>query len=95
VRKKDNKMYKGEGKKYLGECFGVRLDRRGTHDSQILCTILCEDDGNWVEIDKFDSSWIDEFIEQLQLARRWMKKNCNKGCMEMGYKFKEIKEDND
>jgi hypothetical protein len=66
--------------KFLGESVGVRIDPRGDgkKDRHLMVTIMAEDDGNWHDKDSMSSFWLDETIEVLQEARRWLKKNAKK-----------------
>jgi hypothetical protein len=72
-------------KEFLGNCIGVRVQERpGTSPS---FSILIEDDGNWSAVDVvIDTYWLDEMIEQLQAARKYIKKNAKKG---LGYSLKQ------
>jgi hypothetical protein len=52
----------------LGECFGAEIIEREGHAP--LVQMLVEDDENWHEEDmSFDSSWIDDIIDVLTMAR--------------------------
>jgi hypothetical protein len=78
-------------KKFLGEQFGVSLTPRGDKDNHICFTILSEDDGSWFTKDVSASSyWIDDLIEQLQMAKRYMKtqKPDMYDGQQLGFKFK-------
>jgi len=57
---------------FKGECKGVRLEKRGENDNHIIVKILTEDDESWFESDKFSSYWIDEMIEKLQEAKKYI-----------------------
>ena len=78
---------------FKGRCKGVELIKRGINDNHICINILTEDDGNWFvsksEIG-FSSSWIDELIEQLQNAKKYIETqepDMYEG-RQYGYKFK-------
>ena len=79
-------------KEFKGECKGVRLVPRGANDNHICIEILTEDDGNWFESNQsFSSYWIDDLIEQLTLAKQYMKTqspHIHEG-RQYGWKFKE------
>lgn len=57
---------------FKGQCKGVRLEKRGDGDNHIKVVLLTEDDENWFDGDSFSSSWIDEMIEKLQEAKRYI-----------------------
>lgn len=57
---------------FKGNCKGVRLKKRGADDNHISVQLLTEDDEMWYEGDSFSSYWIDELIEQLQNAKKFI-----------------------
>jgi hypothetical protein len=60
-------------KEFLGDCIGVRLTPRGPSDKHAMVALLVEDDGRWNETHfRVSSHWLDETIEQLQTARRFL-----------------------
>jgi hypothetical protein len=69
-------------KVFKGSCIGVVLEKRedweNPNDPHICFFIIHEDDGNWFEskTGHTSSSWIDDMIKQLQLARAWMDEFC-------------------
>ena len=78
---------------FKGECIGVRLVRRGTKDKHICFNMLIEDDEFWSETNfQVSSAWIDETIEQLKLAKEYMRTqtpDMHRG-QKYGYKFKQL-----
>ena len=76
-------------KVFKGDCHGVVLEKRGDWDSHVCFFIIIEDDGNWFESKTGSSSsyWIDDTIEQLQIAREWMNENCFKPKNGCGWEF--------
>ncbi len=57
---------------FKGNCKGVRLEKRGKNDNHIKVILLTEDDDNWFEGDSFSSFWIDELIEKLIQAKKFI-----------------------
>lgn len=57
---------------FKGSCKGVRLEKRGSNDNHIQVVLLTEDDENWFDGERFSSYWIDEMIEKLQDAKRYI-----------------------
>jgi hypothetical protein len=58
---------------FKGQCKGVELVKRETNDNHICVRILTEDDDDWfASASSFSSSWLDELIEQLQLAKKYI-----------------------
>ena len=58
---------------FKGICKGIKLTERGIDDPHICVQILTEDDKNWfASKNPFSSSWIDELIEELQIAKSYM-----------------------
>ena len=67
-------------KEITGNLFGVKFvqsDFATPEDQKISFTIMMEDDGQWYEtkISKIDSYWLDDMIETLTKARKYLKKN--------------------
>lgn len=62
-----------QGQEFKGGQFGVRLVPRGGNDPHVCIQLLGEDDENWFEIgNSFSSFWIDDLIQQLQIAKKAM-----------------------
>ena len=60
-------------KEFKGRCKGVKLTKRGKDDNHICLQIITEDDDSWFPSDiPFSSSWIDELIQQLQFAKKYI-----------------------
>lgn len=57
-------------KEFKGVCKGVRVVPKKGGFSVILIT---EDDENWHDGDRFDSHWIDELMEKLEEAKKYLK----------------------
>lgn len=57
---------------FKGTTKGVKLEKRGINDDHIIVVILVEDDGEWYAKDFFSSYYIDELIEQLQEAKKYI-----------------------
>lgn len=59
---------------FKGECKGVRLSPRNPslHDNHIKITLLTGDDETWFEGDSFSCYWIDELIDKLQEAKKFI-----------------------
>ena len=90
-------------KEFKGECMGVRLSERNSSyyepgmvlgdskdDKHIMVEIMVEDDDNWFVKESMSSAWLDELIEQLQMARKFMdtqKPDIYQGT-QYGWKFK-------
>ena len=77
---------------FKGSCKGVRLEKRGDNDNHILVVLLTEDDETWYDGDRFSSSWIDEMIEKLQEAKKYIETqepDINELGRQYGWKFKE------
>lgn len=76
---------------FKGQCKGVILTKRGEHDEHICIQILTEDDENWfASANAFSSGWIDELIEQLQQAKKYLETqepDLHEG-RQYGWKFK-------
>lgn len=76
---------------FKGQCKGVKLTERGVNDNHICLQILTEDDENWFPSENsFSSGWIDELIEQLQIAKKYMETqepDIHEG-RQYGWKFK-------
>lgn len=77
-----------------GKQFGIRLVPRSKNDNHICLQILTEDDGQWFKKGNyFNSAWIDDLIEQLQIAKCLLQSQ-NKNEHGSGYKFKYPQPDN-
>lgn len=69
-------------KVFKGDCHGVVLEKRkdweNPNDPHVCFFLIVEDDGNWFESKTgvSSSAWIDDVIEQLQIARNWMNEYC-------------------
>ncbi len=64
-------------KRFLGDCIGVELIPRGSTDNHILFKLLVEDDENWFDSGfSVSSSWIDETMEVLRMAKMYMEERC-------------------
>lgn len=63
---------------FTGECFSVRLERRGMgSDTHICIEIFTEDDGNWFPSrGSFSSAWLPELVSLLSAAQAWLEANC-------------------
>jgi len=72
--------------KFLGECMGVELTPRGLNDHHVSIKVSIEDDGHWHEQMDFSSSWLNELISTLQMAKTFMENNCKE--TKYGYEFK-------
>lgn len=81
-------------KEFKGRCKGVQLKKRGFNDEHIAVQIITEDDGTWHNSGSmFSSYWIDDLIEQLQNAKKFIESqtpDIYEG-KQYGYKFKNIK----
>lgn len=80
-------------KLFLGELFGVMLQRRkyGKVD-QVDVQIITEDDGEW-HLDQchFSSYWLTELGALLKEAQQWIEDNCERieiGTVKYGWRFK-------
>ncbi len=77
---------------FNGNCKGVRLKKRSKKDDHIVVVIMTEDDGKWIDIDEFSSFWIDEMIEKLQEAKKFIETQepdiYNYNGKQYGYKFR-------
>lgn len=76
-----------------GKLFGIRLVPRHKNDNHICLQILTEDDGQWFKHgDYFNSAWIDDLIEQLQITKSLLQsQNKNEHGL---YEFKHSQPDN-
>lgn len=80
-------------KAFKGQCTGVVLEKRkdweNLNDPHVYFFMIVEDDGNWFESKTgyASSYWIDDTIEQLQIARDWMNKYCRK--IQHGWEFED------
>lgn len=74
-----------------GDITGILLKQRGKDDLHISFQILTGDDGTWFvsENDGVSSHWFDEYIEVLERAVEWCKKNAVRESHGYGFKFKE------
>lgn len=59
-------------KTFRGDCMGVKISERGPGDPHLMFTLEVEDDENWFEKETVSSAWIDELIEQLQIAQTYL-----------------------
>ena len=57
---------------FKGECRGIALRKRGANDPHIEIVLLVEDDETWYDTGSFSSYWIDELIEKLQEAKKYI-----------------------
>ena len=82
----------GENKnivEFKGECKGIGLRKRGVNDPHVEVVLLVEDDETWYETGSFSSCWIDELIEKLQEAKKYLetKEPDIYNGVQYGYKF--------
>lgn len=81
-------------KAFKGQCTGVVLENRkdweNPNDPHVCFFLIVEDDGNWFESKTGHTSsyWIDDTIEQLQIARDWMNEYCRK--IQHGWEFDKL-----
>lgn len=70
---------------FLGECFGIGLQRRS--EKHIVAYLLVEDDGHWgVEQEGcMDVGWLSDLKQQIEAAEQWLKSNCT--VTKWGYEF--------
>lgn len=69
---------------FLGECLGAAILQHpdsGFHSlGHRWLTVLVEDDENWFEKLTIDSAWLSDLIQQLTLARDYLRaKDCKVG----------------
>jgi hypothetical protein len=72
----------------LGQQFGIEFRKRGLDDSHVCLFLLTEDDEYWHQVGNgFSSFWLDDLINQLTAAKKYMRDNCepDKGG---GFRFK-------
>jgi len=61
-------------KEFNWECLWVFLENRWEEDNHICVWIQVEDDWYWHKKDSFSSHWLDELIDSLISARKYIKK---------------------
>ena len=74
---------------FKGKCKGIGLRKRGIDDPHIEVVLLVEDDEIWHETGSFSSYWVDELIEKLQEAKKYIetKEPDVYNGTQYGYKF--------
>lgn len=71
-----------------GRCFGVKLEARGPNDLHVCVQIIGEDDGHWFDVgNPFSSFWIQDLIDQLEIAKAVLDTQYKEDPSGFGYTF--------
>lgn len=73
-----------------GKQFGVRFKERGRDDPHVCIQIIGEDDEHWFNVgNPFSSFWIQDLIDQLEIAETILDTQYKKDPSGFGYVFPE------